>query len=107
MQLLGWKFFFIICLLVFGVVFFVFFVLWERMFVFVEFILFILLVDCNVVGLFVFGVVLFISYYSWFSFFILFLQVVYDLSISEVGYVLQIYGVGGCVVGVVVGFMIY
>jgi MFS family permease len=107
MQPLGWKSPLIICLLVFGVVLLVLFALWERMFAPVEFIPFTLLVDRNVVGSSVLGAVLFISYYSWFSFFTSFLQVVHDLSISEAGYVSQIYGVGGCVAGVAVGFMIH
>ncbi|TEA18733.1 MFS siderochrome iron transporter 1 [Colletotrichum sidae] len=103
----GWNSPLIICLLVYGVVLLVLFAVWERFWASTEFIPFSLLLDRNVVGSSILGTVLFISYYCWSSFFTSFLQVVYDLTITEAGYVAQIYGVGGNVAGVAVGYLIH
>lgn len=107
LQPLGWKSPLIICLLVFGVVLLILFALWEKFWASTAFIPFSLLLDRNVVGSSVLGIILFISYYCWSSFFTSFLQVVYDLSVSEAGYVAQIYGVGGTVAGVGAGYLIH
>ncbi|KAF6825061.1 siderophore iron transporter mirb [Colletotrichum plurivorum] len=106
-QPLGWKSPLIICLLVFGVVLLVLFALWEKLWASTAFIPFSLLLDRNVVGSSVLRVVLFISYYCWSSFFTSFLLVVYNLSVSEAGYVSQIYGVGGTIAGVTSGHLIH
>ena len=107
LQPLGWKSPLVICLLVFGVLLLLLFALWERLFAAVAFIPFPLLLDRNIVGASLLGAVLFVSYYCWFSFFTSFLQVVHDLSISEAGYVAQIYGVGGCLAGIASGYVIH
>lgn len=107
MQALGWKSPLIICLLIFGVVLLVLFALWERFLAPVEFIPFTLLLDRQVIGSSLLGVVLFVSYFVWSSFFTSFLQVVQNLSVSEAGYVSQIYGVGGVVSGIASGYLIH
>lgn len=107
LQPLGWKSPLVICLLVFGFVLLLLFTLWERFFATVAFIPFSLLLNRNTIGASLLGTVLFISYYTWSSFFTSFLQVMHGLSISEAGYVAQIYGVGGCLAGIASGFVIH
>ncbi|KAL0943134.1 siderophore iron transporter mirb [Colletotrichum truncatum] len=106
LQPLGWKSPLIICLLVFGILLMILFVIWERFFAPVTFIPYDLLLDRNVVGGCVLGAVLFISYFCWFSLFGSFLQVVNDLSVTNASYVVQIYGLGGSLFAFVAGLVI-
>ena len=103
LQPLGWRSPLIICLLVFGIVLIVGFVLWERFFAPVTFIPFSLLLDRNMAGACVLGAVLFISYYCWASLFSSFLQVVNNLSVTEASYVVQIYGLGSSLSAIAAG----
>ncbi|KAL2820261.1 hypothetical protein BDW59DRAFT_174588 [Aspergillus cavernicola] len=107
LQPLGWRSPLIICLLDFGVVLTVVFVLWERIFAPVTFIPFAMLIDRNMVGACLLGTVLFISYYCWFSFFSSFLQVVNNLSLTNASYVAQIDSLGGSLFGIAAGIVIH
>ncbi|KAF3484457.1 putative siderophore iron transporter mirb protein [Arthroderma uncinatum] len=106
LQPLGWRSPLIICLLVFGVVLMIAFVLWEKFFAPVKFIPYSLLLDRNMIGACVLGTVLFISFFCWNSFFSSFLQVVNGLSITKASYVVQIYGLGNSLFGIAAGIAI-
>lgn len=102
----GWRSPLIICLLVFGMVLMVAFVLWERFLAPVKFIPYSLLLDRNMLGGCILGTVLFISYFCWFSFFSSFLMVVNGLDVTEATYVTQIYGLGSSLSSIATGVAI-
>lgn len=102
----GWRAPLIICLLVFGFVLIIVFILWERFFAPVTFIPYSLLLDRTVLGACVLSATLFISYYCWASFFSSFLMVVNNLSVTEASYVSNIYSVGNTFWALVVGWQI-
>lgn len=106
LQTQGWKSPMIICLLVFGIVIIVLFVLWERFLAPVTFIPYSLLLDRNMVGACILGTVLFISFFCWNSFFSSFLMVVNDLSVTEASYVIQAYNLGGSLFAIAAGVAI-
>ena len=106
MQEQGWRAPLIICLLVFGLVLIIVFILWERFFAPVTFIPYSLLLDRTVFGACVLSATLFISYYCWASLFSSFLMVVNNLSITDASYVSNIYSVGNTLWALVVGWLI-
>ncbi|MCJ1283550.1 hypothetical protein MMC26_002880 [Xylographa opegraphella] len=106
MQEQGWRAPLIICLLVFGIMLIIMFILWERFFAPVTFIPYTLLLDRTVLGACVLSATLFISYYCWASLFSSFLMVVNNLSITEASYVSNIYSVGNTLWALVVGWLI-
>lgn len=103
----GWASPLIICLLVFGVVLLILFVLWEKFFAPVTFIPYSLLLDRTVVGACGLSAVLFFSYFCWYSYFSSYLQVVNDLSVTEASYVINTYSVGSVLVGLATGLVIH
>lgn len=78
----------------------------ERFFARKSFLPFHLLTDRTVIGSCLTAASLFVSFYCWNLYFTSFLQVVFDLSISDAGYVAQIYNIGSCFWSIVVGLLI-
>ena len=106
LQAKGWRSPLTICLLVFGILLLIAFVLWERFFAVVTFIPFALLTDRMVFGACILSATLFISYFCWTSYFSSFLQVVNDLSVADASYVVQTYTVCTVVCSLAVGALI-
>ncbi len=102
----GWASPLVICLLVFGVLLMVVFVLWERWFAPVTFLPYALLQDRTVAGACLLGAVLFTSYYCWASFFSSFLMVVVNLDVTTASYVVNTYSVAGTIFCIFVGWII-
>ncbi|WRT70442.1 uncharacterized protein IL334_007440 [Kwoniella shivajii] len=88
-----WQEGYIIAMLVLGFVLLVAFALVERFVAPKPFIAFHLLANRTVLGACMLNVSWQIAYYCWASYFTSFLQVVYDISISEAGYIASIYDV--------------
>lgn len=86
------------CLIAFGI--------HERFFAKVSFLPFHLLVDRTVLGSCGVAGTLFVSFYCWDAYFTSYLQVVHNLSLEDAGYVGNIYNIGSCFWGIVVGFFI-
>ena len=105
-QSAGWASATIIAMLVIGVCLLVSFGLWERFFARKQFLPFHYLVDRTVIGSCLCAGTLFISFYCWDLYFLSFLQVVYNLNLSDAGYVSSIYSLGSCFWGIVVGLLI-
>lgn len=101
-----WRAPIIICFLVFGVLFLISFIIWERYFAPVTFIPYKLLMDRTVF----FGGVMFIFNFAagaiWRGFFTSMLYVVWNLSKAEVGYIGGIYRVGSCFAAIPIGLII-
>ncbi|KAI1169549.1 MFS general substrate transporter [Nemania sp. FL0916] len=70
------------------------------------FIAFSLLCSRNVAGACMLSVTIFVAYFAWDGYYTSYLQVVHDLSITEAGYIGQIYSVGSSIFGLVVGYLI-
>ncbi|KAJ0270802.1 hypothetical protein COL940_011433 [Colletotrichum noveboracense] len=107
MQEEGWRSPLIICLLVFGVVLLIAFVIWEKAFAPLTFIPYSLLLDRTVIGACGLSAVLFISYFIWNSFFTSFLMVVNNLDVTKASYVYNIYAIGNTLWGLVVGWIVH
>lgn len=102
----GWRSPLIICLVVFGIVLLCLFAAWERFWAPIKCIPWSLLTDRTAIGACVVGAITWISYFIWNSYFGSFLQVVNGLSITQATYVGNVYNVGSCFWGLVVGYMI-
>lgn len=96
----------IIAMIVVGFCCLVAFVVWERFFAKKSFLPFHLLSDRTVIGSCLTAGTLFISFYCWDLYFNSYLQVVFNLSIADAGYVYNIYSIGSCFWGIVVGLLI-
>ncbi|GAP91069.1 putative siderophore iron transporter [Rosellinia necatrix] len=70
------------------------------------FIAFALLCSRNVAGAFVLSMTIFVAYFAWDGYYTSYLQVVHGLSITQAGYVGQIYSIGSSLWGIVVGYLI-
>ncbi|RYC61245.1 hypothetical protein CHU98_g4968 [Xylaria longipes] len=70
------------------------------------FIAFSLLCSRNVAGACLLSVSIFVAYFAWDGYYTSYLQVVHGLSITEAGYIGQVYGVGSSIWGLVVGYLI-
>ncbi|KAI1150175.1 MFS general substrate transporter [Nemania diffusa] len=70
------------------------------------FIAFSLLCSRNVAGACVLSVTIFVAYFAWDGYYTSYLQVVHDLSITQAGYIGQIYSIGSSIWGIVVGYLI-
>jgi hypothetical protein len=103
---LGWRSASIIAMLVIGFCCLVAFAIHERFFARKPFLPFHYLTDRSVIGSCLCAATLFISFYCWDLYFQSFLQVVYNLSITDAGYVYRIYSLGSCFWGIVVGLLI-
>ncbi|KAK3706078.1 hypothetical protein LTR37_012905 [Vermiconidia calcicola] len=101
-----WKSPSIIAMMVVGFLCLVAFFVHERFFARKQFLPFRLLTDRTVIGACLTAATLFVSFYCWDLYFNSFLQVVYNLSIEDAGYIYNIYNIGSCFWGIVVGFLI-
>lgn len=88
-----------------GVLFFVF-AAYEKFYAPKPFIPFHLLKDRTVLGACILAATVFISFYCWDGYFYSYAQVVYGLSLSEAGYLLNTYSIGSCFWGVVFGLYV-
>ncbi|KAB5545790.1 siderophore iron transporter [Coniochaeta sp. 2T2.1] len=102
----GWSSSLVICMLVFGVVLLIGFVLYEKYVAPKTFIPFELLADRTVAGACVLSASLFVSFYIWNSYFISFLQVVNGLNVTQSSYIANIYSIGSCFWSLIVGLLI-
>ncbi|TVY47938.1 Siderophore iron transporter mirB [Lachnellula cervina] len=96
----------IIAMLVVGLLCLFAFPFYERYLSVKSFIPFHLLTDRSVLGACLLSGCLFISFYLWDSTFNSYLQAVHGLSITNAGYVYNIYSIGSCFWGIVVGIAI-
>ncbi|KAF5964529.1 siderochrome-iron transporter [Fusarium coicis] len=92
-----------IAMVVIGILMFLVFAAWERFGARKYFIRWELLRNRTVLGACLLAAILWFSFYSWDQYFYYYVQVLYDLSISNAGYMLQIYNIGSCFWGVVFG----
>ncbi|KAH8884084.1 MFS general substrate transporter [Thozetella sp. PMI_491] len=95
-----------IVMVVFGVLLFPAFAVWEGYFAPVQFIRWELFKKRTVLGACSLAAILYFSFYSWDLYYYNFVMVVYNLDISKTGYMTQIYNVGSCFWGVVFGVFI-
>lgn len=101
-----WRSATIIAMLVVGVCCLIAFGIWERFFARKSFLPFRFLIDRTVIGSCLTASSLFISFYCWNLYFTSFLQVVYNLSLEDAGYIGNIYNIGSCFWSIVVGLLI-
>ncbi|QIW95945.1 hypothetical protein AMS68_001463 [Peltaster fructicola] len=102
-----WASSLVISMLVVGFVLIIIFGLHEKFFARRPFLPFQYLTDRTVLGACINAGVLFLSFYCWDAYFSPFLQVVYGLTISEAGYVSNIYNIGSCFFAIIIGAAIY
>ncbi|KAL1849382.1 hypothetical protein VTK73DRAFT_9888 [Phialemonium thermophilum] len=95
-----------IAMVVIGVLLFPVFALWEKYGTRTHFVKWELFRKRTVLGACLLAAILYYNFYAWDEYFYYFVQVVYDLSISETGYMTQIYNVGSCFWSVVIGVWI-
>lgn len=95
-----------IAMIVVGLLLFPIFAIWEKFFARTHFIRWELFRQRTIVGAVMVAIAIQFSFYCWELYFNQFLQVVYGLSISNAGYMLQIYNVGSCFWGVVFGLWV-
>ncbi|THX77231.1 hypothetical protein D6D04_06418 [Aureobasidium pullulans] len=107
LQAKGWTSPLIICLLVFGFILIIAFVLWERFWAPTTFIPYNLLTDRTLSGACLLSFTMFFSYFCWFSYFSSFLQVVNGLSVTNASYVMQINTVGSVLCAIGAGALIH
>ncbi|KAH9869830.1 hypothetical protein IAQ61_007043 [Plenodomus lingam] len=107
MQAKGWDSPLIICMLVFGIIFLISFVVWEKFYAPITMLPYDLLMDRTVFGACILSSTIFISFWLWNSFFSSFLQVVKGLSVESASYVVQCYTVASVLSAIVVGWLIH
>ncbi|KAL2417568.1 Siderochrome iron transporter 2 [Exophiala dermatitidis] len=95
-----------IVMVIIGGLLFPAFAIWEKYFARTHFIRWELFRQRTVLGACFLSAILYFSFYSWDLYFYNFVLVVYDLSISDAGYMTQIYNVGSTFWGVVFGIWI-
>lgn len=105
-QTKGWHSSMIICMLVFGIVILILFGLYEKFLAPKCFLPMELLFDRTVFGACVYAGIAFLSFYIWDSYFYQFLLVVNNVSIDHATYIRNIYSIGSCFWGVIVGLLI-
>ncbi|PHH69397.1 hypothetical protein CDD80_6776 [Ophiocordyceps camponoti-rufipedis] len=105
-QAAQWRSPLIICMLVFGVVLLICFVLYEKLLAPVQFIPYRLLVDRTILGAMVSATMTFIAFFLWDSYLLSLLQVVNNLSLTDATYIIKIFTVGSCFSGLIVGVLI-
>lgn len=96
-----------IAMVVIGFCLFFVFAAWEKWFTRAHFIPWELLSNRSVLGACLLSCLLFFTFDLWDTFFQQFLYVVYDLNVTYVGYIANIYTVGSCFWAVPVGIYIY
>lgn len=102
----GWASGMIIAMLVVGISCLTAFVLYEKFLSKRSFIPFDLLKTPSVVGACLLAMFLFVSFYIWDSTFYNYLQAVHNLSITNTGYVTNIYSIGSCFWSVILAVII-
>ncbi|KAN0090165.1 hypothetical protein V8E51_018744 [Hyaloscypha variabilis] len=102
----GWGSGMIITMLVIGILCLIAFVFYEKFLSRRSFIPFYLLKTPSVVGACLLAMFLFISFYIWDSTFYNYLQAVHGLSITNTGYVTNIYSIGSCFWSVILPLII-
>lgn len=95
-----------IVMIVVGIFMFPLFGLWEKYCARTHFIRWDLFKKPTVVGACVLAAVLYFSFYCWDLYYYYFVMVVYNLSVSNAGYMSQIYNVGSCFWSVVFGLWV-
>lgn len=100
-QAKGWASKKIIAIFTTGLACSVGFAIWEKIFTPVPLIPFKLLKDPSIWGACMLANFLFISFYLWDNNFIAFLQVVYGLSVTNAGYISNIFSIGSCLWAVI------
>ncbi|KUJ15350.1 MFS general substrate transporter [Mollisia scopiformis] len=105
-QAKGWRSALIISFLVVGILLLIAFVVWEAFFASISFFPFALLRDRTVLGAGILSFTLFISNSCWALYFSSVLQVVFDLSVTHVSYVVQIQTVGSVLTSLAGGAVI-
>lgn len=96
-----------ICMLIFGILLFPAFYVWERYFAKVHFIRWQLFKERTVCGACLMALTLYFSFYCWNLNYYSFVKVIYALPVSEAGYMTQIYNVGSTFAGVIFGIIVY
>jgi hypothetical protein len=102
----GWKAPMIICMIIFGGLLLISFVIYERYFAPKTFMPYSLLQDRTILGAYILAAVLFTEFYLWDSFFYSFLLVVNNLTITQATYIVNIYSIGSCFFSLLVGLFI-
>ncbi|KAF4959779.1 hypothetical protein FSARC_10629 [Fusarium sarcochroum] len=95
-----------IAMVVIGFIMFFVFAAWEKFGARKHFVRWELLKNRTVLGACLLAAILYFSYYSWDQYFYYYVEVVYNLDISNTGYMTQIYNIGSCFWGVVFGVYI-
>jgi MFS family permease len=95
-----------IVMVVFGVLLFPVFAIWEAYFTRSQFVRWELFKQRTVLGACSLSAILFFSFYSWDLYFYNFILVVHDLNLSNAGYMVQVYNIGSCFWGVLFGVWI-
>lgn len=95
-----------IAMVVIGFCLFPTFYIWERYFARVHFVRWQLFRDRTVMGACGLAMVLYFSFYCWDLYYYYFVMVVYNLSVSDTGYMSQIYNVGSCLWGPIFGIYV-
>lgn len=93
-------------MLIIGTAFTTGFVWYERYMAPKPFLPFQLLSSYNVMGACVVSASLFVAYFCWDGYYTSYLQVVHQLSVSQSGYIANIFNIGACIISVVVGWLI-
>ncbi|KAJ9285628.1 hypothetical protein DTO027B5_6427 [Paecilomyces variotii] len=96
----------IIVMIIVGGFCFVAFALWERFCAPVSFLPFAILADRTLLGACILSLVLYVSFYSWDIYFSSYLQVVFNTTIKDTGYIMNIYSIGSCFWSVPLGLII-
>ncbi|PMD26044.1 MFS general substrate transporter [Hyaloscypha hepaticicola] len=102
----GWASGMIIAMLVIGILCLMTFVFYEKFLAKRSFIPFYLLKTPSVIGACLLAMFLFISFYTWDATFYNYLQAVHDLSVTNTGYVVNIYSIGSCFWSVILAVII-
>lgn len=95
-----------VAMVVVGILLFFVFAAWERFWAPTHFIRWELFRQRTVVGACAMAAVVYYSFYSWDLYYYYFVEVVYDLSVSDTGYMAQIYNVGSCFWGPLFGIFV-
>ncbi|KAH8809296.1 putative siderochrome-iron transporter [Xylogone sp. PMI_703] len=92
-----------IAMVVIGILLFPVFAVWEKFFARVHFVRWELFRQRTVLGACCLSGILYFSFYAWDNQYYNFVLVVYNLSVSDAGYMAQIYNVGSCFWSAVIG----
>ncbi|KAF2160496.1 hypothetical protein M409DRAFT_29117 [Zasmidium cellare ATCC 36951] len=101
-----WRSGHIIAMLAVGVVLLIAFGVWEKFFAKKPFLPFHYLTDRTVLGSCLLPMTTWISFYCWDGYFNPYLQTVHNLSVTNAGYVANIYNLGSCFWALIVGVLI-